>query len=137
MPMRRSPLLPIAAFAVLSLTASATLAEGYESETSKIQVVSTLIGGKNVFIPSTIVVTGGQEHTLSLFNTTDVPHGFAIDALGVEAVLPPGSEFELTLPASEGGKIYGIRCHLHPPHRTATLVVVPAKGEAQPGSGVE
>jgi heme/copper-type cytochrome/quinol oxidase subunit 2 len=133
MHLRASPLLP-ALFAALSLSAAVALAEGYESETSKIQVVSTLVGGKNVFIPSTIVVTGGREHTLSLFNTADVPHGFAIDGLGVEAVLPAGAEFELTLPASEGGRIYGIRCHLHPAHRTATLVVVPAKGEAAPGS---
>jgi heme/copper-type cytochrome/quinol oxidase subunit 2 len=129
----RSHALVPALLATLSLSAPA-LAEGYESEVSKIQVVSTLIGGKNVFIPSTLVVTAGREHTLSFFNTTDVPHGFAIDGLGVEAVLPAGSEFELTLPASEGGRIYGIRCHLHPPHRTATLVVVPAKGDPVPGS---
>jgi heme/copper-type cytochrome/quinol oxidase subunit 2 len=127
MHLRRHPLLP-AVFAALCLAGSGALAQGYASEVSKIQVVSTLIGGKNVFIPSTIVVTSGREHTLSFFNTTDVPHGFVIDGLGVEAVLPAGEEFELTLPASEGGRIYGIRCHLHPPHRTATLVVVPAKG---------
>ena len=133
MPDRRNPLCPLALSAALLVLGTVSHAQGYDSDVSKIQVVSTLIGGKNVFIPSTIVIVGGREHTLSLFNTTETPHGFAIDGLGIEAVLPAGSEFELKLPASEGGKIYGIRCHLHPPHRTATLVVVPGGGSL-PGS---
>jgi hypothetical protein len=36
-------------------------------------------------------------------------------------------ETELALPALEGGHVYGINCHLHPPHRTATLVVLEAR----------
>jgi hypothetical protein len=127
----RSPLsstLRAIAFALLLAgVAVAAQASGFESDTRHTQVVSTLIGGKNVFIPSTIVVVAGQEHTLSLFNTTDAPHGFAIDGLGIEAVLPVGEEYELKLPTLEGGKVYGIRCHLHPPHREGTLVVLPAK----------
>jgi heme/copper-type cytochrome/quinol oxidase subunit 2 len=119
----------LALVAALSLTGAGAHAQGYESDVSTIQVVSTLMGGKNVFIPSTIVVTAGREHTLSLFNTTDIPHGFAIDGLGVEAVMAAGEETEVKLPASEGGRILGIRCHLHPAHRTATLVVVPARGD--------
>ncbi len=98
---------------------------GYESDQSVIQVVSTNVQGKNVYIPSTIVVTAGKEHTLSLFNTTDTPHGFRIDGLDIEAILPVQEEFELKLPALEGGKLYRIRCQLHPAHRTATLVVLP------------
>ena len=104
---------------------------GFNSDASTVQVVSTLIGGKNVFIPSTIVVTGGTEQTLSLFNTTDTPHGFRIDALGIEAILPAKEEFALKLPALEGGNIYAIRCHLHPPHRNATLVVLRGKEECK------
>jgi len=123
----------VTALAILAFGPAAG-AEGYESDTSIIQVVSTKIGEKNVFIPSTIVVTGGREHTLSLFNTTDTPHGFAIDGLGIEEVLPVGVEHPVKIPAVEGGKIYGIRCHLHPPHRTATLVIVPAS-DAPAGSG--
>ena len=104
---------------------------GFNSDASSVQVVSTLIGGKNVFIPSTIVVTGGTEQTLSLYNTTDTPHGFRIDALGIEAILPVQEEFLLKLPALEGGNVYAIRCHLHPPHRHATLVVLRGKGECR------
>jgi heme/copper-type cytochrome/quinol oxidase subunit 2 len=126
--MRRSTCLSLA-LALAWLGAAPALpaaADGFSSDVESIQVVSTNVGGKNVFIPSTLVVVAGKPVTLSLFNTTDVPHGFAIPGLKLEAVLPAQQEFELKLPALEGGKIYGIQCHLHPAHRTATLVVLPA-----------
>ncbi len=63
----------------------------------------------------------------SVFNTTDKPHGFAIPGLDVQTVLPAGEEIQLDLPALAGGEIYRIACHLHPPHRSATLVVVPGR----------
>jgi heme/copper-type cytochrome/quinol oxidase subunit 2 len=102
---------------------------GFTSDTSTIQVVTTELGGKNVFIPSTIVVTSGHPVKLSIFNTTDVPHGFAIPALNVAEVLPPKAEHEIELPAMEGHQVLQIKCHLHEKHRTATLVVLPAKPE--------
>ena len=102
---------------------------GFTGDTSTIQIVTTELGGKNVFIPSTIVVTSGHPVKLSIFNTTDVPHGFAIPALNVAIVLPPKAEQELELPAMEGHQILQIKCHLHEKHRTATLVVLPAKEE--------
>ena len=100
---------------------------GFTSDTSTIQIVTTQIGGKNVFIPSTIVVTSGHPVKLSIFNTTDVPHGFSIPALKVAEVLPPQKEHEIELPALEGHQVLKITCHLHEPHRTATLVVLPAR----------
>lgn len=100
---------------------------GFDSDVSTIQIVTTQVGGKNVFIPSTIVVTGGTPHTLSIFNTTDTPHGFRIPALGIETIAFDQKETELDLPALEGGHVYAIQCHLHPPHRTATLVVLPPR----------
>ena len=102
---------------------------GFTSDTSTIQVVTTELGGKNVFIPSTIVVTSGHPVKLSIFNTTDVPHGFAIPALKVAEVLPAKAEHEIELPALEGHQVLQIKCHLHEKHRTATLVVLPAKRE--------
>ena len=113
------------------LAAAAEGDSGYVSDQSVIQVVSTNVQGKNVYIPSTIVVVGGRPHTLSMFNTTDVPHGFRIDGLDIETVLPPGVEHELTIPALEGGKVYQVNCQLHPAHRTGTFVVLPG---AEPGS---
>ena len=102
---------------------------GFTSDTGTIQVVTTQIGGKNVFIPSTIVVTSGHPVKLSIFNTTDVPHGFAIPALNVAVVLPAKAEQEIELPVLEDHQILHIKCHLHEKHRTATLVVLPAKAD--------
>ena len=100
---------------------------GYSSAVSTVQVVSALIGGKNVFIPSTIVVTDGGPRSLSVVNTTEMPHGFAIAALGIETVLPPGEEVRIDLPPLHGGQVLRIHCQMHPPHRSATLVVLPSK----------
>lgn len=118
----------------LALLLAASLASGGHHEHAEhgdagnheapvIQVITTLVGDKNVFIPSTLVVAAGKPHTLSVFNTTDKPHGFAISALKVMEVLPDQVEHEIALPALEAG-IYAIHCHLHPAHRTATLLVV-------------
>ncbi len=95
----------------------------FTSDSKTIQVVSALVGGKNVFIPSTLVVAKGVPQRLSIFNTTDKPHGFRIPDLGIEAILPSQEEQLVALPALDPG-IYRIVCHLHPPHRTATLVVL-------------
>ena len=112
----------------VSLAAGASaFAEGFTSDVDTIQIVSANVGGKNVFIPSTIVVTGGKPVTLSIFNTTDIPHGFAIPGIKVEAVLPVQEELAVKLPALEGGHVYQVNCQLHPAHRTATLVVLPGK----------
>ena len=100
---------------------------GYQSDVSEIQVISAVVGGKNIFIPSTIVVVADKPQTLSVFNTADKPHGFAIRGLSIEAVLMPGEETKIELPVLQGSEIYTIGCQLHPPHRTATLVVVPAR----------
>ena len=100
---------------------------GYQSDVSEVQVISAVVGGKNVFLPSTIVVTAGRPPVLSVFNATDKPHGFAIKGLSIETVLIPGEETRVELPVLEGSEIYTIGCHLHPPHRTATLVVVPGR----------
>ena len=102
-------------------------APGLRDDRTTRQVVTTLVGGKNVFIPSTIVVTEGHGQTLSFYNTVDTPHGMTIPGLGVEAILPPGEEFVVELPPVEAGHVYQVQCHLHPPHRTATLVVLPGR----------
>jgi len=106
-------------------------AQGFASDASRIQVVSTQVGGKNVFIPSTIPVAAGEPAVLSIYNTTEAPHGFAIPALGIREVIPVGEEFEIALPALEGPRLFGVRCHLHTAHRTATLLVLPTEDAVQ------
>jgi heme/copper-type cytochrome/quinol oxidase subunit 2 len=130
MPIRRL------ALAILGLACSACVdtmtadvripEETYHSDASDVQMVSTFVGA-NVYIPSTVVVVGGRPYTLSVFNTTDQPHGFAIAGLGIEAVLEPKQETEVQLPALQGGALYRIHCQLHGAHRSATLVVLPGE----------
>ena len=99
--------------------------DAFTSDISVVQVTSSNVQGKNVYIPSTIVVTGNSATKLSVYNTTDTPHGFSIAGLGIEVVLEPGQETEIALPQLEGRKLYRIHCQLHPPHRRGTLVVLP------------
>ena len=97
----------------------------FASDVSTTQIISTNIGGKNVYVPSTVVVTSGTPQKLSIYNTTDVPHGFRIDTLDLEVVLPPQEELIFELPPLEAGSVLRIHCQLHPAHRTGTLVVLP------------
>ncbi len=122
--------------ALVLLAAGASLAcggrmlrrhHGFSDDRMSVPVVSGVIGNKNVFVPSTIVVTSGKGRRLSIYNTTDGPHGFQIPALGVELVLMPQEEHAVELPPLEAGHIYDIGCHLHGAHRHATLVVLPAR----------
>ena len=76
---------------------------GFSDDRSVVQVVTTNVGGKNFFVPSTIVLTAGEGRKLSLFNTTDMPHGFAIPGLGVELIVQPGVETEIPLPGLSVG----------------------------------
>src|SRR5258705_13572530 len=76
---------------------------GFSGDTSSpIQIVTTELGGKNAFIPSTIVVTSGHPVKLSIFNTTHVPHGFAIPALNIPEVPPAKAEHEIQHPPLQG-----------------------------------
>lgn len=101
----------------------------FSDERDRIQVISALVGGKNVFIPGTLVLTAGSGRMLSFFNATDQPHGMTIPGLGLSVVLTAGEETVVELPELRGGQIYAVVCHLHGPHRTGTLVVLPAAQE--------
>ncbi len=100
-------------------------ANGFADDRKVIQVTSSNVEGKNIYIPGTIVVTEGKGQSLSIYNTTDVPHGFSIAGIGVQEILPPKTEHVVALPDVKGGNVYHIHCHLHPAHRTGTLLVLP------------
>ena len=103
--------------------ATAALAEEPAAATPPVQVVTAVVGGKNVYIPSTIALAAQRAASLSLFNSTDKPHGFAIPALDIEVVVPEQVEQRIELPALPAG-LYRIHCQLHEAHRSATLLVV-------------
>ena len=103
--------------------ATAALAEEPAAATPPVQVVTAVVGGKNIYIPSTIALAAQRAASLSLFNSTDKPHGFAIPALDIEVVVPEQVEQRIELPALPAG-LYRIHCQLHEAHRSATLLVV-------------
>jgi len=117
----------VVAVAAAALCAGAGLASAQDPHAAHasdvIDVLSANVQGKNVYIPSTIAVVEDKPHTLSVFNSTDTPHGFKIEAAKVEAILQPGVETVVALPALKSG-IYRITCQLHPPHRNGQLVVL-------------
>jgi hypothetical protein len=109
---------------------------GFTGDTGAVQIISAEVGGKTDFIPSTIAVKSGAPVTLSIFNTTEKPHGFSIPALGISEVLPVGEEHLIELPAMDGHQLLQINCQLHTTHRTATLIVLPAgRSEGDPHAG--
>lgn len=100
---------------------------GFVDDREVVQVVNTKVGTRVMFVPATIVVTSGSGRKLSIFNDTDMPHGFRIPGLAIEGLLPPGEETLIELPPLVGPQVYGIDCQLHVPHRNASLVVLPAR----------
>lgn len=107
--------------------ASLLTALGFVDDREVVQVLNLKLGTRVTFVPATIVVTAGSGRKLSIFNDTDMPHGFRIPGLAVETVLPPGEETLVELPPLSGAQIYGVECQMHVPHRHATLVVLPAR----------
>lgn len=89
-----------------------------------LHVMTTKVGAKNIFIPSTLVVTLGSGRVLTIYNDTELPHNFTIPGLEIDVVLSPGEETQVVLPPLKEPAIYDIRCSLHPPHRHASLVVL-------------
>jgi hypothetical protein len=113
--------------------ASLLTALGFVDDRDVVQVLNTRIGTRITYVPATIVVTTGAGRKLSIFNDTEAPHGFRIPGLAVEALLPAGEETVVELPPLLGPQIYAIDCHLHVPHRHATLVVLPARPSGATG----
>ena len=92
-------------------------------QTKEFTLFSGLVGeGANIWLPSTIIVSKGDEVKLKLRNVALVEHGFSIDALGIKEVIKPGETKEITLkPTSEGVLRY--YCQLHPGHVGGQLMI--------------
>ncbi len=95
-----------------------------EDDRPVLQMMTTKIGAKNVFLPSTMVVTVGAGRVLTIYNDTELPHNFTVPGLEIDATLSPGEETQIVLPPLKKPGIYDIRCSVHPPHRHASLVVL-------------
>jgi hypothetical protein len=82
--------------------ASLLTALGFVDDRDVVQVLNIKLGTRVTFVPATIVVTAGSGRKLSIFNDTDMPHGFRIPGLALEVLLPPGRETLVELPPLVG-----------------------------------
>ena len=104
----------------LLLSLSATQAS---AETRQFTVVNLLVDGTKIWLPSSVIVYEGDEVTLTLLNKLDDPHGFRIEAFGIEEVVQPKSITTVKFTAKEAG-LYAYICHIHPPHIGGQMLVV-------------
>lgn len=79
------------------------------------------------FSPSSFVVKQGEVVRFTVHNAGKAPHEFEFEALGVEALIPPGESVDVVVRADKPGK-YALICDL-PGHLAAgmqgTLTVLP------------
>ena len=106
-----------------SEAASLITALGFVDDREVVQVVNTQLGTRE-----TSHAGDDRRDDRQRPQALDLQHHrhaarLPIPGLGVEAMLPPGEETMVALPPLSAPQIYEIECHLHPPHRHATLVV--------------
>ena len=66
----------------------------------------------NLFSPSTIQATSGEETTVTVTNTGQAPHTFTIEDLDVDVTIDPGSDGTATFTATESGTLEFV-CRFH------------------------
>jgi nitrosocyanin len=111
------------AFALLLVVLLAYAGTTAAAEAKKFTLINVIFDGTKVWLPSTIAVQAGDEVELTLINKLDDPHGFKIDAFGVEEVVQPKGKSTVKFTASKTG-IHPLICHLHPPHIGGQLLVL-------------
>ena len=102
-------------------SASSTTATWSRCSTSK-------LGTRVTFVPATIVVTAGSGRKLSIFNDTDMPHGFRIPGLALEvaAAAGPGDAGR----AAAAGRAADLRHRVSPARAAPARVAGGAPGAA-------
>ena len=98
--------------------ASATAAEP-----KKFTLITVVLDGTKIWLPSSLMVQQGDEVELTLINKLDEPHGFKIEAFGIEEVVQPKAQMTVTFTASQPG-VHSYLCHLHPPHLGGQMLVL-------------
>jgi nitrosocyanin len=87
-----------------------------------INVVTESINGKTRYSPSVYIVKLGEKVKFKIFNATDKPHGFSIDAFNIKGnLVPKDNTIEFT--ANKEG-LFEVYCQYHPAHLNAELLVV-------------
>ena len=93
------------------------------AEAKKFTVINVLLDGTKIWLPSTLVVSQGDEVELILINKLDEPHGFKVEAFGIEEAVLPKAQATVKFTAAKPG-LHGYICHIHPPHVGGQILVL-------------
>ena len=98
------------------LTANAFASQSYSMPIQRLTMANVMENGAKQWIPKQLDVKKGSKVELTLINTLDAPHGFAIDAYGVKVTVPANGKKVIKFNATKKGeaKIY---CQLHKAHK--------------------
>ena len=105
--------------AVLILVAS----QGAVAESKKFTLINVLLDGTKIWLPSTLVVQQGDAVEITVINKLDEPHGFKIEAFGIEEVVQPKAQTTVKFTAAKSGP-HDYICHIHPPHVGGQMLVL-------------
>ena len=93
------------------------------AEPKKFTLINVALDDTKIWLPSSLIVHAGDEVEITLINKLDLPHGFKIEAFGIETVLQPMSQTTVRFTAANPG-LYPFICQLHPPHIGGEILVL-------------
>jgi heme/copper-type cytochrome/quinol oxidase subunit 2 len=88
----------------------------------EIYVINEKINEKTRYSPATFIAKKGEKVRVHIYNTTDMPHGFSITELKVEATVNPKDNVIEFIADKEG--LFDVFCQYHPGHFRAQLLVI-------------
>jgi plastocyanin len=112
----------LAVATILLLTLGVYLSSA-AAEPKKFTLINVALDDTKIWLPSSLMVYAGDEVELTLVNKLDTPHGFKIEAFGIETVLQPMSKTSVRFTATNPG-LYPFTCQLHPPHIGGEILVL-------------
>jgi len=123
--MRESPQWrrPLGWFVVLLTVLLLGAGSAPAAEPQKFTLINVVLDGTKIWLPSSLMVHQGDEVELTLINKLDDPHGFKIEDLGIEEVVPPKAQMTVQFTASQPG-VHSYICHIHPPHLGGQILVL-------------
>jgi plastocyanin len=93
------------------------------AESKKFTLINVLLDGTKIWLPSSVIVQQGDEVEITLINKLEDPHGFKIEAFGIEELVQPKAQITVKFTASKAGAQNYI-CHIHPPHIGGQILVL-------------
>ena len=93
------------------------------ADVKQFTIINVIFDDTKVWLPSTLIVPVNETIELTLVNKLDEPHGFKIEAFGIETVIQPKSKTTVQFTPNQAG-LYTYACQMHPPHIGGQLLVM-------------